>query len=771
MPPPPPEKLRRAFAAYMSGDLSEAERLSRAVAAARPDLFDAWHLWGFVQAAMRRSEKAVQAYDRALALQPNNVEAIVNRGAALHELGRFEEALAAAERAVTLNSAYPPAHLNRGLALGALQRYEAALAAYQRAIALKSDYADAHANRGAALFALQRYGEALASYDRALAIDPRAAEAAFNRGAALRALGRVSEALAAYDRALAIAPNHVGALANRGAALYELRRFSEALAAFDRLVALNSKDADAHYNRGNALHELGRFEEAAVSFDRALALEPGFVDALYNRGNARFVLKRYDEALADFEQTLEARPDHPYALERAASSALQLCDWVKRAHYEQALEKDVRASRSILSPFTLLAYCGDPALQLKCALRYVKATAPIAAARPPLPPRGDKIRVAYLSPDFREHAIGYLSGELLALHDRSDFEIIGVSFGRDDGGETRKRIAAAVDRFIDASAMSDAAVVATLRALEIDIAVDLAGHTADSRLGVFALRPAPLQVSYVGTAATLGAPFVDYVLLDPVVAPPGADAFFSEKIVRLPHCYYPRDRELPMASTTPSREEAGLPAEGFVFCCFNNVWKITPPIFDIWMRLLQEVEGSVLWLLPSNDAAERNLKAEATARGVDPARLVFAPRRGLADHLARHRLADLFLDTLPYNAHTTASDALWAGLPVLTQPGQAFASRVAASQLLAIGLPDLVAPDAAAYEALAVRLARDPDLLHALRRRLADNRLTTPLFDIDGLTGAIEAAYRQMIERAAGGEAPAAFAAIAGRAADASAGC
>ena len=614
---PPPEKLRRAFAAYLSGNLSEAERLSRAVAAAKPDLFDAWHLLGFIQAAMRRSEKALQAYDRALALQPNHVEAIVNRGAALHDLGRFEDALAAADRAITLNGAYPPAHANRGLALQALRRSEEALAAYDRAIALKRDYADAHANRAAALVALNRREEALASYDRALAISPNAAEAQFNRANVLRALGRLNEALAAYDRALAVDSNHLGALANRGAGLYGMRRFAEALAVFDRLIALNPLDAEAHFNRGNALHELGRFAEAAASFDRALALKPDFVDALYNRGAARFVLNRYVGALADFERVLEAKSDHPYALERAASCVLQLCDWGKRAHYERALEEDVRSGRSILSPFTLLGYSGDPALQLKCARRYVDATAPFAAPPPPLAPRGGKIRVAYLSPDFREHAIGYLIGEVFALHDRSIFEIIGVSFGRDDGGETRKRLVAAVDRFIDAHGMSDAAVVEALRSSNIDIAVDLAGHTADSRLGVFALRPAPIQVSYVGTAATLGAPFIDYVLLDPVVAPAGADAFFSENIVRLPHCYYPRDRDLPIAAMTPSREEAGLPPHGFVFCCFNNVWKITPPVFDIWMRVLQKVEGSVLWLLPSNEAAERNLKAEAAARGVD----------------------------------------------------------------------------------------------------------------------------------------------------------
>ncbi|HLH49852.1 MAG TPA: tetratricopeptide repeat protein [Roseiarcus sp.] len=744
---PPPEKLRRAFAAYMSGDLGEAERLSRAVAAAKPDSFDAWHLLGFVQAAMGRGEKALQSYDRALALQPSHAEAVVNRGAALHELGRLDEALAAAERAVALNGGYPPAHANRGLALHALRRYGEALAAFDRAIALKRDYGDAHAHRAATLFALDRREDALASYDRALAVNPRDAASHFNRGNVLRALGRLADARAAYERALAIDPKHRGALANRGAALHEARRFAEALAAFDALIALSPQDAEAHYNRGNALHDLGRFAEAASSFDKALAIKPDFVEALYNRGNALFAQKLYAEALAAFERTRAARPDHPYALERAANCVLQLCDWTKRGEYEQALAADIKAGRAIVSPFTLLGFSGDPALQLECARRYVAAAAPVVAPKPPLAPRGAKIRVAYCSADFREHAIAYLIAELFELHDRAAFEIVGVSFGRDDGGPMRKRIAASFDRFIDARAMSDAAVVEALRALDIDIAVDLTGHTADSRLGIFARRAAPIQVSYTGFAGTMGAQFIDYVLLDSFVAPAGADAFFSEKIVRLPHSYYASDRKRPIAERTTSREEAGLPPRGFVFCCFNNVWKIAPDVFDIWMRLLRAVDGAVLWLLPSNQAAEDNLKAEAARRGVDPARLVFAPRKGLAEHLARHRLADLFLDTLPYNAHTTASDALWAGLPVLTRPGEAFASRVAASQLQAIGLADLIAPDEAAYETLALQLAREPARLADVKRRLAANRSTAPLFDTPRLTRAIESAFAAMIER------------------------
>ena len=758
MPAPPPEKLRRAFEAYMSGDFDTAERYSRSVAAAKPDLFDAWHLLGFVQAAMGRREKALQSYDRALALQPRNSEALVNRGAALNDMNRFEEAVATYDRAIQLNAAYPPAHSNRGLALHGLKRYEEAVQAHDRAIALKRDYADAYANRGASLFELKRYDEALASYDRALAINGRDAEAQFNRGNVLRALQRLSEALGAYDRALAIKPGHAGALANRGAALHAMRRFGDALASFDRLIALAPHDAEAHYNRGNALHDLGRFDDAILSFDRALALKPNLVDALYNRANALFVLKRYAEALAGFEETIAARPDHPYALERAASCVLQLCDWTRRVRYQRALAEDIRANRSIVSPFTMLGYTDDPALQLKCGRQYGAATAPAESL---LARKGSrrpgKMRIAYLSADFQEHAIPYLFAELFERHDRSRFETYGFSFGRDDGGTMRKRLAAAFDRFEDCRLASDDEVARRLGALDIDIAVDLMGYTSESRFAILARRPAPVQVAYVGFAATTGAPCIDYILLDRIVAPEGSDAFFSEKIVRLPDCYLPSDTKLKIGERAPTREEAGLPPVGFVFACFNNAWKITPDVFDIWMRLLGEVEGSVLWLLPSNAAAEVNLRAEAAKRGVAPDRIVFAPRVAPEDHLARHRLADLFLDTLPYNAHTTARDALWTGLPLVTLPGEAFASRVAASALSAVGLPELIARDAAEYEALALKLSMEPALLAAFRARLAANRITAPLFDSQRHTRAVEAAFARMIERHERGEAPARF--------------
>jgi predicted O-linked N-acetylglucosamine transferase (SPINDLY family) len=413
-----------------------------------------------------------------------------------------------------------------------------------------------------------------------------------------------------------------------------------------------------------------------------------------------------------------------------------------------------------VAPFTLLAYCDDPALHRQCAETFVADRMP---ERPePMwrgpPVRHDKIRVAYLSADFHQHATAYLVAELFELHDRARFEIFGLAFDWDDGSAVRRRLVKSFDQFHDVRTRSNQEVARLLHQNEIDIAIDLKGHTGDARLGIFAYRGAPIQASYLGYPGTIGAPFIDYIVGDPVVTPLDHAPFYVEKIVQLPDCYQVNDRKRAIPDETPSRAEAGLPADGFVFCCFNNNYKITAPVFDVWMRLLQAVPGSVLWLLRDNAAAERNLRREAQARGIDPARLVFADRTDLASHLARHRRADLFLDTAPYNAHTTASDALWAGVPLITCRGNAFAGRVGASLLHAVGLGELVTDSLADYEALARRLATDKAQLAGVRQRLADNRLTCRLFDADRFRRHIEAAYSTMWEIWQRGEPPKGFA-------------
>ena len=714
---------------------------------------------GAVLIALGRNEEALESFRKALAITPNNAETHSNRGNALLQLNRYDEALASYDRALAIRPGYAEAHYNRANTLKTLHRFEEALAGYDRALAARPDFAEALCNRGVALHELDRLDEALAAYDRTLAVRPDYAEAYYNRGNTLENLKRFEEALVCFDRALALRPNLAEALANRGNSLRELKQFDAALASYERALAIRPDFAEPLCNRGMILHEMKRYDEALASYNRALALRADYVDALSNRGATLQELKRFEEALADFKRIMTIKPSHPYAFSGSAFCALNLCDWEDRAHTVAELSGHITGKTSTVSTFVLFGYCDDPALQLQCAQNY------IASKIPALPPplwtgqtwRHDKIRVAYLSADFRTHATAFLMAELFEKHDRARFEFIAISFGRDEESEMRRRLVASFDQFHDVRTKSDRDVAKRLHDLQVDIAIDLKGYTQEARPEILSYRPVPIQVSYLGYPGTMGAPFIDYFIADKVAAPFDLQPYFSEKIVHLPDSYQVNDSRRRIAAIAPTRHEAGLPEQAFVFCSFNNNWKITPDVFDVWTRLLQQVEGSVLWLLSDNDGAERNLRKEAQRRGVDPARLVFAGRLTPDQHLGRHALADLFLDTLPCNAHTTASDALWAGLPLITCEGRAFAGRVASSLLHAAGLPELATSNLADYEAMALKLARDPTLLSGVKTKLAQNRATCPLFNTTRFARHIEAAYTTMWETWQRGEAPKSF--------------
>jgi protein O-GlcNAc transferase len=638
-------------------------------------------------------------------------------------------------------------------------RHREALDLIAKALQAKPDYPEALYNQGNALAQLERYEEAIASYDRALALEPAAAEAHLNRGNALFKLKRHQEALASFDRALAVRPDYAEALDGRGSVLVELRQYREALASSERALAVNPHAAGALNNRGNALKFLKQYKEALASYDQALAIEANFVDALTNRANVLTDMKRYDEALASHDKALSIEPANIDAYRGAANLAPWLSDWDRTSRIAAALPGLIALGGASVIPLTLLGYWDDPALQRRCAENYTKELVPIVpspmwqgAAR-----RHDKIRVAYLSADFRRHVMAYQLAELFELHDRTHFDVIGVSFGPNDHSDIRSRIVGGFDRFLDAQSMNDHDAAKLLHDLEVDIAVDLMGHTSDSRIGILGYRPAPIQVNYLGYAGTIGASFIDYVIADPVVLPFEQQPFCTEKIVHLPDCYLVNDSKRAIADRVPPRREAGLPEQGFVFCCFNSNYKITRTMFDVWMRLLANVQGSVFWLYATNDRAKNNLRHEAKVRGIDPARLVFTAVVNAEDHLARHALADLFMDTLPYNAHSTASGALWAGLPVLTCRGKSFAGRVGASILHAVGLPELVTDNLADYETLALRLATDASLLGSIRAKLAQNRKTHPLFDTKRFCRHIEAAYARMWDISQRGEPPQSF--------------
>jgi len=754
-----PQALGRALAAYRAGKRVEAEQICQQIVRAGHDRGAALHLLAVIQSSLGKQQMALANYDRALAARPDDAALLSNRGLVLHALRRFDEALASYDRALAVQPQYAEALCNRGLTLHELKRFDEALASYERALTVRPQFAEALFNRGVALHTLKRFEEALTGYDRALTVRPDFVEVLFNRGVALHELGRLDEALTSYDRALSLRPDYAEALSNRANTLRELKRFAEALANYDRAIALRPDFAEALCNRGNALQELSRPEEALASYDRALAVRPDYAEALFNRGNILKELKRLEAALASYDRALAVQPDHAHAFNGIADCLAKLCDW-SRTNITAELIAHVAQKKSIISPFTLFGYSDDPALQLQCARNFVAGRIGV------LPPklwsnptwRHDKIRLAYLSADFHRHATAHLTAGLFERHDRSRFETIGVSFGPDDNSELRLRLIAAFDQFHDVSSKSDDEVAQLLRHLQVDLAIDLKGYTQDARFGVLARRPAPIQVNYLGFPGTMAAPFIDYIVADNTLIPFEHQPFYTEKIVHLPGSYQVNDDRRKIAERTPTRLEAALPEQGFVFCCFNGSWKINAKVFDVWMRLLHAVDGSVLWLLRDNPGAERNLRNAARARGIDPGRLVFAGRVPLEEHLARHRLADLFLDTLPYNAHTTASDTLWSGLPLITQKGDAFPGRVAASLLNAIGLPELVTHSTADYEALARRLATDRSLLTGYRNRLAENRLTYPLFDTDRFRRHIEAAYLQMWEIWQRGEEPRSFA-------------
>jgi protein O-GlcNAc transferase len=611
--------------------------------------------------------------------------------------------------------------------------------------------------------ALHRRGaaaEATARYAAVLRADPGNADAHYYLGMMACQQGRFAEGAEHARQALASDPRHARAHVLSGRASSALGRRDEALASFDRAIMLAPDLAQAHGHRADMLGELGRNAEAIDSYDRALALAPDLADDWFNRGTALIAVGRYEEAIASFKHAVALEPALDAADVLRAPlflSKLRICDWTSLQDDAAQLLRTIRERRPLSVPFASLMIPSSPADQLQCARRYVQE-------QPAYPPiwRGEiyaheRIRVAYLSADFREHATAYLTAGLFEHHDRSRFEVTGISFGEDDHSPARRRLEDAFDRFIDVRSSSDGDIAELLRRLEIDIAVDLMGFTKDARLNVLARRPAPIQVNYLGYPATMGAGYIDYMIADSTVVPEDESLFYAEQVVRLPGAYQVNDDKRQIGSYTPARHECGLPDAAFVFCCFNNTQKHTPVFFDIWMRLLKATENSVLWLLDGGPAASANLRSAAEQRGVSPRRLIFAPKLVLPEHLARHRQADLFLDTLPYNAHTTASDALWAGLPLVTCLGETFAGRVAASLLKAIGLEELITRSLAEYEALALRLAQEPADLAAIKDRLARNRHTYPLFDTARFTRHIESAYLTMIDIWRNGERPRSF--------------
>ena len=730
------------------GRLDEAITSYNQAIALKPDYADAYNNMGNVLKDQDRLDDALEAYKKVLSLKPDYVEAHYNTGNVLKIQGKLDEAIEAYKKALSLKPDYVDAYYNKGNALKEQDKLDEAVETYNKALSLKPDYAEAYYIMGNALKDQGKLDEAIEAYKKALSLKLDDADVYNNLGNALKTQGRLEEAIEAYNNALLLNADDAGVHNNIGNALKDQGKLKEAIEAYKKALSLKLDYAGAYNNMGLALKEQGKPDEAIEAYNKALLLKPDYAEAYYSKGNALEEQGKVDEAIEAYHNVLLLKPDLEAAIASKLYQEAHICRW-------ESIAKDIERLPRLgtigehVAPFGILALEDAPDRHRIRSEKYAAAQYPrksMSSWPKPLQ-KPERLRIGYFSADFHDFPGMYLMAGLLEKHDRTKFEISAFSYGPDIHDQMRERIVKAVDHFIDIRMADVSTVVDLARQHKIDIAVHRNGYTKNNRTELFAAGLAPIQINYLGYPGTLGADYIDYIVADPFVIPDDMQRHYSENIMYLPNTYQPNDDTRTISDKAITREDMELPEYAFVFCCFNNNYKISPSEFDIWMRLLNKVENSVLWLLKSNKWAEQNLKKQAEAMGVSAERIIFAERLPQAEHLARHRLADLFLDTFNYNAHTTASDALWAGLPVVTKAGQGFASRVAGSLLNAIGLPELVTTNEQDYEELVLRLAKHPTKLAKVKETLAANRSTQPLFNTELYTKHLENGYQQAYQR------------------------
>jgi predicted O-linked N-acetylglucosamine transferase (SPINDLY family) len=658
--------------------------------------------------------QAEAIYRQVLKIEPCNADALHLLGLIAHQTGYHQTAIDLIGQAIEINPTKEIFYSSRGVALKKLKQLDAAINSYKTAIELNPKYAEAYSNLGSAQAEKKQFEDAAISYKKAIDLKPDLAEA----------------------------------YSNLGIAQAEQRQLDAAVISYKKAIELKPDLAETYSNLGIAQEEQKHLYAAVNSYKKAIELKPDYANAYSNLGNVQLKIKELEAAVGSYEKALELNPDFEYLYGNKHHAKMNLCAWQDFDTTAFEFENKIQNRLKVSNPFSVLALFSSLAYLRLVSDIWSQDKYPFNPSLGPIhkPSGQSKIRIAYYSADFRLHPVSLLTIGMFEQHDKSKFELIAFSFGPDCQDEIRERITMAFDKFIDVSSMSDKEVAILSRELEVDIAIDLGGHTQDCRTGIFAFRAAPIQLSYIGYLGTMGAEYYDYLIADRTIIPFNSQKYYSEKIVYLP-TYQVNDSKQEIPHAALSRKELNLPSCGFVYCCFNANYKITPPTFDGWMRILNAVPESVLLLYTDTQTAAINLKHEAQKRGVNPERLIFGEKLIRTQYLARCRSADLFLDTFPYNAGATASDALWAGLPVLTCMGESFSSRYAASMLFAIGLPELVTETQTEYEALAIELATKPIKLKSIKDKLENNRLTTSLFDTALFTKHIEAAYIKMYEK------------------------
>jgi protein O-GlcNAc transferase len=748
---PPKDQLDALIHFYNQGHMAEAVNVAQNLIGDFPTSFILWNLLGAANTALGNLEPAVTAFNRALAVNPNFPDAYNNLGNALNAQGKLEDAISAYQTAIKLNPKYTEAYNNLAAIHISKNETNSAIVAYKKALAAAPHHPEILFNLGLLLHEQGYLDQAADYYFQAIKIEPQNSALYYNLGNTLYDQGKIENSIEAYRSAIALKPNFTQAHKNMGVSLQDLAKYDEAISAYAQVIALKPDHAEAHYNMGNAHYQKGEINRAISAYNNAIKLKPDYPEAYFNLGLNYQVKLEHSQAIASHQKALEFKPDHVTAETQLLHQKQHICDFTITDTLKEASTR-LGITTNAVSPFAPLSWVDDPQLQFARSKNWVSQHYHYPAL--PLPKRAKEpsecLKVGYFSADFFDHATMYLMAGLLREHDKKQFQIYAYSYGFSKSGEWRARAQQDVDQFFDVTDHSDQQIVELARSHNLDIAIDLKGHTMRTRSGIFQYRLAPIQVNYLGYPGSLGAGFIDYIIADPVVIPENQHQYYSEKIIYLPHSYQPNDNTRAIPEITTTRCDVGLPDRAFVFCCFNNSYKISPNEFDIWIRLLRKVDNSVLWLLQSNKWAECNLHKEAENRGIDPSRIIFAEKLPHQEHLARHKHADLFIDTFNVNAHTTASDALWGGLPVVTKQGQQFAARVAASLLTAVGLPELITETETEYENLILELATNPQKLSSVKQKLRENRLQEPLFDTKRYTqnfehGLIEAynIYRQ----------------------------
>jgi predicted O-linked N-acetylglucosamine transferase (SPINDLY family) len=700
-------------------------------------------------------EQKLNDTNKALSIRPDSADAHYNMGVTLQKQGKLEETIEAYNKAIALKPDYANAYYNMGIALQDQGKLEEAIEAYNKATALKPDYVKAYNNMGTTLQEQGKLEEAMEAYNKALVIKPDYAEAYNNMGNALQDQGKLEEAMEAYNKAIALKPDYAEAYNNMGNAFKKQGKLEEAIEVYNKALALKSDYAEAYNNMGNAFKKQGKLEEAIEVYNKAIALKPDYANAFYNMAMALQEQGKLEEAIEACNKALVIKPDHEAARTHKLHQQAHICNWESIAE-DVHLIPGLGTSEKDVPPFSLLPLEDAPERHLARSKVYAKVNCP----QKPLPlkvrpsKRPKRIRIGYFSTDFKEHPVAYLIAKVLEQHNRDQFEVFGYSIYGSSSCAMRQRLEKSFDSFVDVQSMSDRDIALLARRDNIDIAVDLNGYTTNARTGIFAYRAAPIQINYLGYPGTMGSNFMDYIVSDRFLIPVKNQKYFSEKQLYLPNTYLPTDDTLSISSQPTSRSDLGLPESSIVFCAINNTYKINQHVFDIWMRLLERVSGSVLWLFETNKFVKANLRKEANKRGVKSDRLVFAKKVNHKKYLSQFQQVDIFLDTFTYNAGATASNALWAGLPVVTKIGQNYTARMAGSMLNAVGLPELITETEKDYEALILELATNPKKLSEVKEKLANNRLTQPLFNTELYTKHLENGYQQAYQNYFDGNLP-----------------